>query len=90
MIKMEHMFAKRGALLEKCKERLRIVFKTYKGKARMDEIDKVLEELDEWYEDMEVKCARWREMSLDTKDIVVELRREVSRLRTELNDIAET
>ena len=103
MIKMEHIFAKRGALLEESKARLQKVFVTYKGQARQEEIAKVFANIKVWYEDTEIRCARWQEAALTSTDIVVEKRNENielkaenerlmsenERLTGELNDFAE-
>ena len=96
MIKMEHIFAKRGALLEESVARLQKICVTYQGTRRQEEFAKVYAKLKVWYEDMEVRCARWQEAALTSTDIVVEkrnenyrLKAEVERLTGELNDFAE-
>ena len=100
---MEDLFAKPGALLDASLARLKLICRTYKGSRRVEEFEKVYQELREWYERADSRCGDWQLAFYEAKDLVAEkkvkirtqeatietLRAELAVAHNRLADIAE-
>jgi chromosome segregation ATPase len=68
--------------MERIIARMQEVQQKYRGKRRKESMDKCYAELTERYVDLEDNSGRWQEAAMETKDMVVEKRRENCTLDT--------